>query len=199
MEKQSKIFAYALFTISIVALFLNIVCWCNPRPNPMQVTVKKEVHNYYDSTEKTIVPQILPTQTTFSFVPVPQNVDTAAILRQFFGVYTYTQNIEDTMIKAVLSDTISENKIRGRSFTYKLVKPIRTVESTTVTNTVYNKGLFVGAFATVGKSALGCFGPQAGYQFKSGKQINLGYDFVNKGLFLSAQFRIDARADSKIK
>lgn len=191
---------YSLTFGVLGVLVFQLLHYCSKKPavSGIDVVVKKTINNYYDTTPKVIVPTTLPAITNYCFVPVPQDVDTAEILRQYFAIYTYTQNIEDTMIKATLTDTVSKNKIIGRSFTYKLVKPIKVVESTTITETYNPSGFYAGAFSTLSKSGAG-FGAQGSYQFPNGRQLTVGYDFLNKSVLVGAQLRIYARANRKAK
>lgn len=187
MQNLKPYITYLLLLAIILLLILNM---CRKSTEPITVNVNKEVKNYYDSTTKTIAPVIMPTMTSYCLVPVPIDVDTAQILKNYFAIHTYTQSIEDTMIKAVITDTISQNRITGRRFDYRLVKPIRTVESYTFTQRY--SGIYAGAYASFGKSSAG-FGLQGSYLFKSGKQAQIGYDLINKSIFVGGQVPIKLR------
>lgn len=67
--------------------------------------------------------------------PVPVNVDTAAILRDYYNMKVYQSYIEDTMIRASLKDSVSQNKIIGRKFEY-ILKRGPMVITNTVTKTI---------------------------------------------------------------
>lgn len=77
------------------------------------------------------VPVRVPVPADTITVPVPADVDTAAILRLFFTKYYYSQTIEDTNLRAVIRDTIHQNKIFSREFTYQWLRPVK-VEQTII-------------------------------------------------------------------
>jgi hypothetical protein len=62
------------------------------------------------------------------------DVDTAAILKDYFASVIYTDTInEDSSFFAVIHDTLSRNRLIGRSFFFQNLRPI---SITTITNTV---------------------------------------------------------------
>jgi len=137
-------------------------------------TIEKNTIKIYDSTKKVIVPKMPASLQTFCLVPVPMDVDTAAILRNFFAIYTYSQSIVDTNIHAELFDTISQNKILGRKLTYRLIKPVKTIESTTITIQPNYRGFYLGGFIDGNKTSFG-IGPKISFNTKN--NVQFGYDF----------------------
>jgi hypothetical protein len=188
------------YSLANVGFFLlGFVClhYCQPQPQAGSHTIEKHVEHIYDSTPKVIVPNVAPSITTHCFYPVPTDVDTALVLKLFFAKATYTQTIEDTLLRAKLSDTVSENKIIGRSFSYQLLKPIRTIESSTVTIRESANGVYLGAFVNGGKDRLG-FGPQLGLG-RERMHFNAGWDLLNKEARIAASYRLNARGKRNIK
>jgi hypothetical protein len=161
--------AMLICSASFVLYLLNLKKNDNVTP-----TVVTERYYYYDSTPKDIpVPQA-PASVSVKTVAVPANINYDSIAKYFFAMYTYSQVIEDTAIRVKLIDTISQNRIQGRKFTYQLLKPVRIVESTTVTLPAQKRLLFgVGGFAEV--SANLTFGPRLTLTTK--KDWQFGYDF----------------------
>lgn len=188
---------YTLANIGFFMLGFVFLNYCHPQPQASTHTIEKQITHVYDSTPKVIVPNVPPGIITHCFYPVPSDVDTAAILRAFFAVSTYSQSIEDSLIKANITDTVSQNRIIGRQFTYKLTKPIRTIESSTLTITESANGVYLGAYVTGGKSTLG-FGPQLGYGYNR-LHLGAGWDLINKQVLISGSYRLNARGKRNSK
>lgn len=62
------------------------------------------------------------------YVDVPQNVDTAAILKDFYAQNMFVDTFKTDIGNIVLNDTISQNKIKGRTYTAYFKYPeVRTI------------------------------------------------------------------------
>lgn len=186
---MNEILKYLLNTVTAVigcALFFH---FCN-KPNESTHTVEKTIVQVYDSTPKIITPTVAPSIKTFCLIPIPQDVDTAAILQAYFTVNTHYQMFEDSNQRAQIFDTISQNKIIGRGFKYQLLRPVKTIESTTVT--LSPKGFYAGAFIDAGKGSFG-IGPQASYLTGSNYLFTAGFDLVNKQILFGTQIKLHAR------
>lgn len=59
--------------------------------------------------------------------PIPDKVDTGAILRAFFSEVTYLDSVDTDTLKIVLKEVISQNKIVSRELTHRLKIPIQTI------------------------------------------------------------------------
>lgn len=177
----------------------------------MVINAKTEVHKYYDSTVKTLPAEKvkIPVPVTFT-VPVPVNVkiDTNAILQSYFNVNYYSQVIQDSAIRAIIKDSIAQNKIHYRNFSYQLLQPFLTTETTTIiTNDPKRIKLLAGAFIEAGQNNLSGYGPAASIQLKNGDLISASYDlkkhlFNNSPTFeLTMQFNLfkNARINNKNK
>lgn len=167
--------------ITIIAFLLlpievALVCYLNWPDKHKTVLPEKttERYYYYDSAPKSIpVPQA-PASVSVKTVAVPANINYDSIAKYFFAMYTYSQVIEDTAIRVKLIDTISQNRVRGRQFTYQLLKPVKVVESTTVTLPAPKQIKFgVGGFAEY--SANPTLGPR--FTFTTKNDWQYGYDF----------------------
>ena len=106
---------------AIVALYL---VYTRPNPTPSRDTATATY--YYDTStivhrhtreqiERTIVDTI--------HVNIPANIDTAAILKQYFTLTHHADTIRDTNIVAVISDTIGYNRLLARTFKYQITRP----------------------------------------------------------------------------
>ena len=62
------------------------------------------------------------------YVEIPQNVDTSAILKDFYAMNMFVDTFKTDIGNIVLNDTISQNKIKGRTYTAKFKYPeVRTI------------------------------------------------------------------------
>jgi len=80
---------------------------------------------------------------------IPVNVDTLAILKDYYAKYFYADTLNlDSLGNIVIKDTISRNSIIFRKITPNILFP-----TTTTTNTVYiNRREFYGGFGIKGRS-----------------------------------------------
>ncbi len=110
-------------------------------------------------------------------------IDTAEILRRYYAEYTYRRSFSDSLITAVLIDTLSQNKVMGHNFSYRLLKPQTTVINKTE---LLNTSLYVG----VGTSTkLNTFNPEIILTYPRG-YVGAEYNSINKGFYLKAGVRI---------
>ena len=62
------------------------------------------------------------------YVEIPQNIDTGAILKDFYAQNMFVDTFKTEIGNIVLNDTISQNKIKGRTYTATFKYPeIRTI------------------------------------------------------------------------
>ena len=88
-----------------------------------------------------IVPEYIEVYKTDT-VLVNTQVDTAAILQDYYTQYVYQDTLDlDTLGSVTVIDTVSQNKIQSRQFTSNILIP-----TTTITNTTYinDKGFYYG-------------------------------------------------------
>jgi hypothetical protein len=67
-----------------------------------------------------------------------KDVDTSAILRQFYALYSYERSWTDSLLTVTVKDVITQNKPLTNVFTYKILRP-QTVVTNFVTNTSYSR------------------------------------------------------------
>lgn len=154
----------ALLQVAIVL----ILTFGKDEKSPVAGTNTVTTHTvYFDSTQKNI--PVLSIPGTVSFYPVFQPMDTAMIglaIRNYFASFTYSQTIQDSSLRATIFDSISQNRVMARRFNYAWLKPIKTVESTTVTPPAPQKfGFYAGGFVDYNKNALG-IGPKISFETK---------------------------------
>lgn len=187
-------FIYSLVNLALMAaICFAAFKFCQPQAIN---TIEKSTTIIYDSTKKIIEPKGPATISTLSFYPVPAAVDTAAILRIFFTVFTHYQQYQDSNIRAEILDTISQNKILGRKFNYQLLRPIKTIESSTVT--LNPKGWYGGIFMPISGGRLG-IGPKLSYLTERQLLFDAGYDLVNRQFVIGTQIKLNAGSNRKAK
>lgn len=148
-------------------------------------TIRTETKFIYDSTKK-MVPVLQPPASVMVYtVPVPANINYDSIVKRFFAVYTYSQQIQDSSIRAQIFDSICQNRIVGRKFNYTWLKPIETIKSTTITLNPH--GFYFGGFVDGSANSFG-MGPKISYLTK--KEWLVGYDLrLRSGTGPSAPLR----------
>jgi hypothetical protein len=115
-----------------------------------------------------------------------KDVDTAAILKDYYAWHYYTRNWDDTLLSVTLKDVISENKVIDHEFTYKIVRPQVVVNNVTnITN--YLKYLYLGGGITLPDSKYSNFGVYGAFPRTL---IGLGYIPFSPGVNITLGFKI---------
>ena len=136
----------------IVTLLLSIGIWggwnlhkeFKPCPTVTTDTIIK-----YDTTWYTIYDTIPIHTTDTIFVPgdtiiIPADVDTAAILKNYFSVVDYTWSKQDSNIRFDMTTRVTQNRPVKYEFDYKLLKPFTTVINDIDNSVTYNRYLYFG-------------------------------------------------------
>jgi len=78
-------------------------------------------------------------------IPIlPTREDTLRILADYYAKHVYTRTWQDSLLIAVQTDTITQNKIFPQKFTYKILRP-QTIINTVVDNSItYNSYVSLG-------------------------------------------------------
>lgn len=114
-----------------------------------------------------------PVQVDSIIVPVPAEIDTAAILNQYFTKHIYRDTLIQTkFVKVHITDTVYMNRLLGRVVDYNLSFP------------VYNQALSLGTVGGYKNLSL-----LAGYRHKRWEFLG-GYDFYNKSLMVGAKYTL---------
>ena len=114
-------------------------------------------------------------------IPIPADVDTMAILRDYYTKKVSVQEYRDSSLYAKINDTIFMNGIASRSFEYKILRPTKTVEVLPVPK------LQVYAGAMMSKDLAGI---NATGVIKGRYMVGIGYDLRGKSPFFSAGIKI---------
>jgi len=117
---------------------------------------KTKVINKVDTVEKFII----------------QEVDTAKILEDYYSYYAYTDTLTfDTLGYAVVNDTISENSILNRQYTYKINKYTNEIE---VVRLIDQREFYIGLGSRVNGRLINYMGVEGLMRSKKGNAIMLG-------------------------
>jgi hypothetical protein len=74
-----------------------------------------------------------------------KDVDTAAILKDYFATHVYNRDWQDSLLQVSLIDKVSRNNFTDSRFTYKILRP-QEINYTTIDNSIhYSKYVFLGA------------------------------------------------------
>jgi hypothetical protein len=139
-ERLKKSFPYIIIAILIIIILLMRSCESDPTPGKIikvngkkYEVIKHTIDTQYVKTVKTVVKD---GSTIYVdkpvYINVPTNVDTVAILKDYFAKYTYkdTLKLDDSLGYIAVSDTISKNKIYKRVWDAHVNKI--TVKETTI-------------------------------------------------------------------
>jgi hypothetical protein len=75
---------------------------------------------------------------------IPKNVDTLAILHDYYDKHIYHRAWENDTLKASVTDTISRNNYAGSEFSYRIKIPFTTINNSVDNSIHYNKYLQAG-------------------------------------------------------
>lgn len=140
--------------VMIVALGLNFIV--NGFHNPLKPNIKYvdgkpyEVIKHEIDTIDIVKTKVITKQgkdiyhDTTIYVQVPMNVDTMAIIKNYFAknVYKDTLHLPDSLGYVILLDTISKNTIESRMFTASVKQ--RTIKETTIVKELPKTKIFWG-------------------------------------------------------
>ena len=144
-----------------------------------------EVHNHFHTTN------------VYESLPLPGNIDTGQIIRNYFTKRFVADTINDSLLQFAIFDTLYNNQIASRTTKYKLLKPYEAVVTTTyIPLPVSQMGFYAGAFLGFNKSFIQSAGVEANLVTN---KINygLGYDFKNNAVTGKVLFRIGKSKQEK--
>ncbi len=185
---------YLVLVSAIVLLTLLLLRDCGGKPNVSDATVGVDGKAYEKVSSRTdtiykekVVVKYRPgqaiTNDTTIYLPVPANVDTASILKAYYGRNVYSDTLRlDSLGYVAVRDTISRNKILGR--TYRASLRERTIKETTIVKEPRRGSLWVGmGFSTNVTTDISLL-----YQSKKEWGVQLGATLDGKGLYYRSAF-----------
>ena len=105
-------------------------------------------------------------------VPVPQEVDTTAILKDYYSQYVYLDTINlDTLGYITILDTVTENKIMNRYPDIQLTIPTKIIKRDIYIN---NREFYAGIGARTNGNNLSWMGLEGVFRNKQGNTFVLG-------------------------
>lgn len=188
--KNLATFQNIAIILLIALLFLQREC--SRRETPAPTHSRTEVWVYDTTHYITQLPVPYPVEKLIP-VEIPVNVDTAAILREYFSRNVYHRVLkDDTLAYISLQDTVSQNALGRASLTYKNRSPTQIITNTTILAHPVNK-VFVGP--AIGANLEGDFmlGASALLVTRRDNAYQLTIDPFNKGLTTAAYWKIKLR------
>lgn len=123
------------------------------------------------------------------------DIDTMAILADYFSRYYYKDTItDDTSFLCVIMDTVSQNRIVDRRFIYQDLSP--RIISTTTVNLKKRRKLFVGGMLGGSKTSIGAGGSLM-FQSRRDHAYAYTYDAINKEHGITLYWKISLRRNKK--
>jgi hypothetical protein len=135
----------------VIALFLLGGLWGGyklyPSLHPCPETTSDTVYVYdtvWHTIHDTIPWYVIKHDSIVYHNTVFKDVDTAAILKDYFAIHYYTRLWQDTLISIVKHEAISKNDFISSELTYKLLKPMTVINNVT-NNNFYSRYIIFGA------------------------------------------------------
>ena len=104
---------------------------------------------------------------------VYKDIDTSAILEDYFAIYYYSDTIEDDSVKIIINDSISTNKIANRNLQYEILYPVKTI-AITEEHYLNKREFYVGPHIGASVNALKYINVEVLFRSKKGTALSLG-------------------------
>ncbi len=104
------------------------------------------------------------------------DIDTAAVLKDYFSKYFYRDTIKSNSVTAIICEEVTQNRITDRQVWIQNHRPIQIINNTQVQANCIFAGLNISEY----NKKLG-FGPSVLYTRKQ-DAFNLNYDIINRGI-----------------
>lgn len=145
MKKTGSYILIGLVFLALAGLFYTGYT-TYPKVNPCPQTARDTV--YIRDTIVYYIPDTIPyydihLDTITHNDTIPIEIDTSAILKDYFAKHYYTRTWEDTLLTVTLQDVISQNTPTSNIFTYKILRP-QTIVTNITNNYSYGKYLIAG-------------------------------------------------------
>lgn len=130
------------------------------RPCP---TITHDTITLYDTTTHIIINDVHHYHSKIDTIiyrdTIFKDVDTAAILKDYYALHVYDRNWlgmegKDSLLTVSLKDTITENKSIGNIFKYKILRPQSIINNTTDNTITYNSYLYAGLTIPISKGKM---------------------------------------------
>lgn len=174
MSKFFKNIKNLLIVLLIVVILLLRQCGGRTIQGEDKIITKIETVTRID-TITVFVPDYIPTWRD-RILPgdtVYKDIDTLAILEDYFSTYYYTDIIADDSVKITINDSIHKNKITSRNLKYEILYPVKTI---TITKEHYlnKREFYVGPRIGVSLDSLKFVGVDGFFRTKKRTAIAIG-------------------------
>lgn len=128
-----KKFFGSIQTLTILVLIILIILMrmCSGKSNPAKepkVITNTIVETKYDTIKETIKSYIpIPGPVRYDTTYLYHDIDTAAILKDYFAEYTYNDTIDRDTVKIYINDKVTKNKIVSRDIKYEILYPTKII------------------------------------------------------------------------
>ena len=144
-------------------------------------------HNYYDSTQKGIDVRYIPGPIQTIETTIPAQVDTAAILKEFYAKHIYKQTLGDSALSVDLTWIIFKNSLDSLGFKYKILRPTQIIQP------ISNKlKVFAGIQGGAGKQGIASIGPEVFVVTPKDHAYKVNFNAVDKSVNVGAFWKIHA-------
>lgn len=141
-------------------------------------------HNHYASDSAVHEVKVkVPGPTNTIYVPIPTIVDTQAILRNYFALNIYSQTVSDSLFSAIITDTIQQNRLKGRGFSYKITRP-------QIVQGKEKFKVFAGLNVGAGKGGFASLEPQVYMLTKKDHLYGVGYNLIDNSINVKAGWKL---------
>lgn len=182
----------SIIVLMVIILLLRECGHQNALCPEQKAIIVKETEYVYDSVPKEIpVPKPYPIPGKDVLIPVPANVDTQAILQAYFTKKYYSQVISDDSLIATINDTVFNNQILSRAFTYKWLRPT-TINHTEIKNFLPEQRmkLYGGFFLSGTKEKFSDIGPELLLTTRKGFSYKVNYGVASKQIGAGIHWQI---------
>ena len=184
MKKIFKNFQSLIIIGLIIVIFLLRECRGEKSPTPTEPVTIVKIETKYDTIVETVPTYIPKYKTKVKIKTVHDTirihdttpVDTAAILKDYFTTYAYTDTLKKDSVTFVINDTISQNKILSRGIKYNLIYPTTTI---TTEREVNKRELYIGFGLGGDRQQLSYIGSELLLRNKKDKIYGIGLGINN--------------------
>lgn len=202
MKTERGIWIGVTGVLVAIILFMK---FCNKCPEcpPVSGTIVK--HDTIEIVKRDTVPHYVPRETKVlvpqwdtQYLPTLINVDTGAIIRDYYTKRFYRDSAETGYGQVYVEDTVFNNLITSRTWQFDLRIPIETIEKTVFVNPPPKGQLYLGVqglggsklFArdTLARPLIG-IGPTLTYRTRQDLQIEGSVMYSNYGFIFGGEFK----------
>jgi len=183
--------ALLLGGLAIFVMFACFISGCNYHKNHFKCPeIKKDTVLIYDTIPHYIIgsfPYYLQGKDSIIHDTIPKDIDTLAILHDYYDKHIYDRKWENDTLLVNLNDTITRNEPIGNIFKYKIKIPFTTINNTQDNSIHYTKYIYAGIsipFKDIEYTEFSILST-----FKGG-YAGIGYSPLQKGVSLKTGIRL---------